>query len=185
MEGCYSNEMVPERFYKKVMFAMCANYGQIRAMGLHLEFISKVALSNLIDTLIKLEVNLSTIDYLLSDMLSSIHRQQYIIAFIKHGMYLGSIANLTERDLIKLDISLIQSKHPSFNLALSLIEVVQRQPALLLPFLLRVLTVWSSHQLLKIGSPCQHAYLTYLSHQILLNPALKQDTLSTNDDLLT
>jgi len=34
------------------------------------------------------------------------------------------------------------------------------------------LTVWSSQPLLKIGSGCQHAYLTYLAHQILLNPLL-------------
>lgn len=124
MEGCYSNEMVPERYYKRIISTMCANYGKIRELGFHLEFISKVALSNLIDTLVKLDINLINIDHLLPDLLSSIYRQQYIIAFIKHGRYLSSITNLTDRDLIKLDLSLIQSKHPTFSLATSLVEVV-------------------------------------------------------------
>lgn len=35
MEGCFSNEFVPERYYRKVISSMCVNYGKVRKMGLH------------------------------------------------------------------------------------------------------------------------------------------------------
>ena len=145
MEGCFSNELVPENYYRKVISLMCVNYGQVREMGFHQEFVNKVALNNLIEILVKLDINLFEFDHLLPDILSSIYRQQYIIAFIKHGKYLSSITNgLSERDLVKVDQALIQSKHPNFSLATSLIEAISKQTSLSLPFLIRVLAVWSS-----------------------------------------
>ena len=27
MEGCFSKELVPEKYYRKVIFSMCVNYG--------------------------------------------------------------------------------------------------------------------------------------------------------------
>ena len=35
MEGCFSNELVPERYYRKVISSLCDNYVKVRQMGFH------------------------------------------------------------------------------------------------------------------------------------------------------
>ena len=75
MEGVYSKEFVPEKYYQRVISKMVQEYGDgVKSRGICQEFINKVALNNLIDVLVKLEIDLSSIDHLISDIMSSIHR---------------------------------------------------------------------------------------------------------------
>ena len=103
MEGCYSKEMVPERYYQRIVLDFCKNYKRVRDRGMGQEFISKIALNNLIEVTVKLDMNLIQIDNLVEDMMKSPYRQQFICSFIKHDIYLSSIGKLTDRDLIKID----------------------------------------------------------------------------------
>jgi len=75
MEGVYSKEFVPEKYYQRVISKMVQEYGDgVKSRGIGQEFINKVALNNLIDVLVKLEIDLCSINHLISDIISSIHR---------------------------------------------------------------------------------------------------------------
>ena len=75
MEGVYSKEFVPEKYYQRVISKMVQEYGDgVKSRGIGQEFINKVALNNLNDVLVKLEIDLCSINHLISDIISSIHR---------------------------------------------------------------------------------------------------------------
>ena len=80
------------------------DYGQVREAALVEDFLSKIALNGLVDVLNK-DQDLGKVDGLMDDIFPSIHRESFLVYFVKSGIYLDEIGkSLRQQDLMKLDI---------------------------------------------------------------------------------
>ena len=68
------------------------------------DFLSKIALNALVDVLTK-DQDFGKVEGLMYDIFASIHRESFLVHFVKSGSYLPEIGqNLRQQDLLKLDI---------------------------------------------------------------------------------
>ena len=103
LKGC-PREGVRDRYYGKVVNSILREYGQVREAAMAEEFLSKISLNRLIDVLAK-DQDLGKVEGLMDDIFASIHRENFLVHFVKSGFYLAEIGqNLRQQDLLKLDI---------------------------------------------------------------------------------
>jgi hypothetical protein len=103
LKGC-PREGVRERYYGLVVNSILKEYRQVREAAMAEEFLSKIALNGLVDVLSK-DQELGKVEGLMDDIFASIHRESYLVHFVKSGIYLAEIGqNLRQQDLVKLDI---------------------------------------------------------------------------------
>jgi hypothetical protein len=84
LKGC-PREGVRERYYGQVVTSILRDYGQVREAALAEDFLSKIALNGLIDVLTK-DQDLGKVDGLMDDIFASIHRESFLVHFVKSGI---------------------------------------------------------------------------------------------------
>ena len=123
LKGC-PLECVRERYYGQVVTSILREYGQVREAAMTEEFLSKIALNGLVDVLVTKYQEFGEVEGLLDDIFASIHRESFLVNFVKSGINLAEIGqNLRQQDLMKLDIQILQTKTPSYALAKSVLNL--------------------------------------------------------------
>lgn len=89
LKGC-PREGVRERYYGKVVKSILRDYGKVREAAMAEDFLSKVALNGLIDVLTK-DQDFGKVEGLMDDIFASIHRESFLVHFVKSGIYLAEI----------------------------------------------------------------------------------------------
>jgi len=85
MRGC-PLEAVRDVYYGAVVKDLIGErYSELKAAAMHEEVISKIALLGLIDVMVK-NLEVEKVQGLMVDILSSIHRDSYLVYFVKHGL---------------------------------------------------------------------------------------------------